>query len=279
MVTFSFDRKVALLILLAGAISAGLTAAWVPISALHQDTDAAILPALGELRITLLAQAPLVLGAEVDVEAFTLEGGVDVVFQLFYNDRLLAESERWFETSFIIEELRASATGLVLVATNRGPTPVTLHYVAGALRPAFEVERLWLGALLLLPLAAPLAIHQAALRPQEGMRRIPRRSSASLFLTGWVFVLYMELLVGIFFLVGFNFDLGALRGFFVYLLLLSVWTPFVLLPTLSAVTGLLLVLEGKTAASAKSSRLSMVMGVAGLAIIIALLIWSQGLGR
>ncbi len=278
MVTFSLDRKVALLILLAGAILAGLTAAWVPMSALHQDTDAAILPALGELRIALLVQAPLVLGAEVDVEAFTLEGSVDVVFQLFYNDRLMAESERWFETSFIIEELRASATGLVLAATNRGPTLVTLHYTAGALRSAFEVERLWLGALLLLPLAAPLAIHQAALRPHEGMRWIARRSSASLFLTGWVFVLYTELLVGIFFL-GFNFDLGALRGFFGYLLLLSVRTPFVLLPMLSAVTGLILVLEGKTAASAKSSRLSMVMGVAGLAMIIALLILSQGLGR
>ncbi len=167
MVTFSFDRKVALLILLAGAISAGLTAAWVPMSALHQDTDAAILPALGQLRITLLAQAPLVLGGEVDVEAFTLEEGVDVVFQLFYNDRLMAESERWFETSFIIEESRSSATGLVLVATNRSPTPVTLHYTAGALRSAFEVERLWLGALLLLPLGAPLAIHQAALRPRR----------------------------------------------------------------------------------------------------------------
>lgn len=266
------------MILLAGALSAGLTAAWVPMSALHQDTDAAILPALGELRIALLVQAPLVLVAEVDVEAFTLEGSVDVVFQLFYNDRLMAESERWFETSFIIEESRASATGLVLVATNRGPTPVTLHYTAGALRSAFEVERLWLGALLLLPLAAPLAIHQAALRPHEGRRRSARRSSASLFLTGWVFFLYMELLVGLLFL-GFNVDLGALRGFFGYLLLLSVRTPFVLLPTLSAVTGLILVLEGKTAASAKSSRLSMVMGVAGLAIIIALLIWSQGLGR
>ncbi len=166
----------------------------------------------------------------------------------------------------------------MLVATNRGPTPLTLHYVAGALRSAFEVERVWLGALLVLPLAAPLAIHQAALHPHEGMRRIARRSSASLFLTGWVFVLYTELLVGLFFL-GFNFDLGALRGFFVYLLLLSVWTPFVLLPTLSAGTGLILVLEGKTAASAKSSRLSMVMGVAGLAMIIALLLWSQGLGR
>ncbi len=278
MVTFSFDRKVALLILLAGAISAGLTAAWVPMSALHQDTDAAILPASGELRIALLVQAPLVLGGEVDVEAFTLEGSVDVVFQLFYNDRLMAESERWFETSFIIDESRSSATGLVLVATNRSPTPVTLHYVAGALRSAFEVERLWLGALLFLPLGAPLAIHQAALRPHKGRMRIARRSSASLFLTGWVFFLYTELLVGIFFL-GFNFDLGALRGFFVYLLLLSVRTPFVLLPTLSAVTGLILVLEGKTAASAKSSRLSMVMGAAGLAIIIALLILSQGLGR
>lgn len=278
MVTFSFDRKVALLILLAGAISAGLTAARVPMSALHQDTDAAILPALGELRIALLVQAPLVLGGEVDVVAFTSEESVDVVFQLFYNNRLMAESERRFETSFIIEELRSSAAGLVLLATNRGPTPVTLHYVAGALRSAFEGERLWLGALLFLPLGAPLAIHQAALRPQEGMMRIPRRSSASLFMTGWVFFLYMELLVGIFFL-GFNFDLGALTGFFGYLLLLSVRTPFVLLPTLSAVAGLILVLEGRTAASAKSSRFSMVMGVAGLAIIIALLILSQGLGR
>ncbi len=203
---------------------------------------------------------------------------MDVVFQLFYNDRLMAESEGWFETSFIIEELRASATDLVLAATNRGPTLVTVHYVAGALRSAFEVERLWLGALLLLPLAAPMAIHQAALRPHEGMRWIARRSSASLFMTGWVFFLYTELLVGILFL-GFNFDLGALTGFFGYLLLLSVRTPFVLLPTLSAVTGLILVLDGKTAAHAKSSRLSLVMGVAGLAIIIALLILSQGLGR
>ncbi len=278
MVAFSFDRKVALVILLVGAIFAGLTAAWVPISALHQDTDAAILPASGELRITLLVQAPLVFGGEVDVVAFTLEESVDVVFQLVYNDRLMAESEGWFETNFTIEEVRASATGLVLVATNRSPTPVTLHYTAGALRSAFDVERLWLGALLLLPLAAPLAIHQAALRPHEGRMRSARRSSASLLLTGWVFVLYTELLVGILFL-GFNFDLGALRGFFGYLLLLSVRTPFVLLPTLSAVTGLILVLAGKTAASARSSRLSMVMGVAGLAIIIALLILSQGLGR
>ncbi len=169
-VTFTFDGKVALLILLAGAISAGLIAAWVPISALHQDTDAVILPALGELRIALLVQAPLVLSAEVDVEAFTLEGSADVVFQLFYNDRPMAESERWFETNFTITELRASATGLVLVAANRSPTPVTLHYTACALRSAFGVERLWLGALLLLPLGAPLAIHQATLRPHEVTR-------------------------------------------------------------------------------------------------------------
>ncbi|MEE8198824.1 MAG: hypothetical protein V3R48_03840, partial [Thermoplasmata archaeon] len=200
MVTFSFDRKVALLILLAGALSAGLTAAWIPMSALHQDhTDTAILPASGELRIALLVQAPLVLGGEVDVVASTLEESAEVVFQLFYNDRLMAESEGWFETNFTIEEVRASATGLVLVATNRGPTPVTVHYVAGALRSAFDVERLWLGALLLLPLGAPLAIHQAALRPHEGMRSIARRSSASLFMTGWVFFLYTELLIGIFF--------------------------------------------------------------------------------
>ena len=134
------------------------------------------------------------------------------------------------------------------------------------------------GASPLLPLAAPLAIHQAALYRHERRMRIARRSSASLFLTGWVFFLYTELLVGILFL-GLNFDLGALRGFFGYLLLLSVRTPFVLLPMLSATTGLILVLEGKTTASAKSSQLSMVMGVAGLAIIIALLILSQGLGR
>ncbi len=88
----------------------------------------------------------------------------------------------------------------------------------------------------------------------------------------------MELLVGILFL-GFDFDLGALRGFFGYLLLLSVRTRFVLLPTFSAVVGLTLILRGKTAASAKSSRLSIAMGVAGLAIIIALVILSQGLGR
>ncbi len=278
MVAFSFERKVALLILLAGAISAGLVATWVPMSALHQDSDAVILPASGELRIPLLVLAPLVLGGEVDLVASTLEEGEDVVLQLFYNDHLRAESEGWLETSFTIEEVRDPATGLVLVATNSGPTPVTIHYSAGALRSAFGVERLLLGALLFLPLGAPLAIHQAALRPHKGRMRIARRSSASLFLTGWVFFLYMELLVGIFFL-GFNVDLGALRGFFVYLLLLSVGTPFVLLPTLSAVMGLILVLEGRTAASAKSARLSMVMGVAGLAIIIGLLIWSQGLGR
>ncbi|MEE9236948.1 MAG: hypothetical protein V3U52_04095 [Thermoplasmata archaeon] len=278
MVTFSFDRKVALLILLAGAISAGLTAIWVPMSALHQDFDTVILPASGELRIPLLVLAPLVLGAEVDLVASTLDEGEDVVFQLLYNDNLMAESERYLETSFTIEKVRDSASGLVLVATNRAPTPVTVHYSAGALRSAFGVERFSLGALLFLPLAALLALHQTVLRPQEGMTKIARRSFASLFLTGWVFFLYVELLVGILFL-GFNFDLGALRGFFGYLLLLSVRTPFVLLPTFSAVVGLILVLEGKTGAPAKSSRLSIAMGVAGLAIIIALFILSQGLGR
>ena len=278
MVTFSFGRKVALSVALVGAISAALTAAWVPMSALHQDTNTAILPALGELRIALLVQAPLVLGGEVSLEAFPMGEGEGVVFQFFFNGRLMAQGEGLVGTSFIVDETRASTTSLVFVAMNRGAMPVGIFYYADALRPAFPSERLLLGALLFLPLGAPLAIHQAALRPHEGMGRSARRSSASLFMTGWVFFLYTELLIGIFFL-GFNFDLGALRGFFGYLLLLSVRTPFVLLPTLSAVTGLLLVLEGKTAASAKSSRLSMVMGVAGLAIIIALLILSQGLGR
>ncbi len=278
MVAFSFDRKVALLILLAGAISAGFIASWVPMSALHQDSDTVTLPASGELRIPLLVLAPLVLGAEVDLVASALEESEDVVFQLFYNDRLMTESERWLETSFTLEEVRDPATGLVLVAINRGPTPVTIHYSAGALRSAFGVERLLLGALLFLPLGAPLVLHQTLLRPQEGMTKIARRSLASLFLTGWVFFLYVELLAGIFFL-GFDFDLGALTGFFGYLLLLSVRTRFVLLPTFSAVVGLILILRGKTAASAKSSRLSIAMGVAGLAIIIALVILSQGLGR
>lgn len=278
MVAFAFDRKVALFTLLAAGIFAGLTASWVPLFALHQDFDTALLPAATELEIPLLVEAPLVLGGEVDLVASTLEGSEDVVFRLFYNDRLIAESERHLEISFTIEELRASPSSLVLVAAHGEPMPVTIHYSAGALRPASGLERLLMGALLFSPLSAPLAVRLAVLRPEKGATRTARRSSVSLFLTGWVFFLYLELLVGLP-LLGFNFDLGALRSFFGSLLLLSVRTPFGLLPTLSAAGGLALVLSGETAPPTRPSRLSLTMGAVGIAILFALLILSPGLGR
>ena len=272
------ERNFAILILVAGSLFAGLTAAWLPMSALHQDSDTAIVPTSGELRIPLLVQAPLVLGGQVSLEAFPMGEGEGVVFQFFFNGRLMAQGEGLVGTSFIVDETRASTTSLVFVAMNRGAMPVGIFYYADALRPAFPSERLILGALLFLPLGTPVAVHQATLRLMPERTSGSRGLVSSLFLTGWVFLLYAEILVGFPLLVAvFNFQ--ALRGFLGFLLLLSFRTPFGLLPVFSAAVGLVLGLRGRTLGRSRWWRFSIFMGVGGLALLVTLFILSQGLGR
>lgn len=264
--------------MLAGSLSLALLAAWIPLVAVQQDSDTAVVPVSAVLKIPLLMGTPLVLGGEVDLVAFTSEDGEAVVFQLYYNDRLIAESERWLETSFTIEESRGSPTDLLLVVANGEPEPVTVQYLASAQRPALVIERLWVAILLFAPLGATVAVHRATLRLGESRTGIAPRSSTSLLLTGWVFFLYVELLVGLL-LLRLGSDLGALTDFFGLLLLLTVRTPFGLLPTLSAMGGLVLALGGRGASPERAAWLSTAMGLGGLAIVIALLVMSSGLGR
>lgn len=271
-------KKTTLLVLALVAFLAGTVAAWLPLGALHQDSGTASLSAAGELRIPLLVNLPVVVGGQFSFEAFTEERVEDVVFQILFNGRLMEESGESISTSFTIDEPRGSPESLVFVAINPGPEPILIRYYADASRPAFPAEKLLLGTILFLPVGAPVTINQLALHLRPELATGPWWKALPVLLTGWVFFLYVESLIGFFILYTFP-AFRALWNFLLFLFLFSVRTPLGLLPMFSAATGLILSLGAQIPAAPGWWRLSVLMGAIGLAVLGVMPVLTAGVGR